>query len=69
MTQPHNIMIHEFITSALPQYFDAEGDQMFGFYYQFTNEQDEPVSDLIGPYRRNGEAEHAALRAFKKHDF
>lgn len=69
MPKAHNILIHEFDPSADPPYLDDDGDQMIGFYYQFTDEDDEPLSDLIGPYPYNGAAEKAALRAFKSNDF
>lgn len=69
MQQPHNIMIHEFHPTSLPVYIDDEGDQMIGFYFQFTDEDDKPVSAMIGPYSHNKHAEKAALRAFNTKDF
>lgn len=69
MQQPHSVMIHEFHASGIPIHLDDEGDQMVGFYFQFTDEDDQPVSDMIGPYKHNKAAEHAALRAFNTRDF
>lgn len=68
MPKPTNILIHEFDGSTKP-YYDDDGDPMIGFYFQFTDEDDEPVSDLIGPYSYDGAAEKAALRAFRSRDF
>lgn len=68
MNQPCSILIHEFEPSAAP-YYDDEGDQMLGFYFQFTDAEDQPVSDMIGPYSYRKMVEKAALRAFKSKDF
>ena len=69
MTQPHNIIIHEFSGTTLPRYTDNEGDEMEGFYFQFTDVDDRPLSDLIGPYRYEAGAKKAAMRAFKAKDY
>lgn len=63
-----NALIHEFVPSEMP-YFDEEGDQMLGYYYQFIDEADEPVGQLIGPYGYEELAERAASRAFRSKDF
>ena len=68
MPKPTNILIHEFDLSG-ETIFDADGDEMLGFYYQFTDENEEPVSGLMGPYRYGPAAEKAAIRAFKARDF
>lgn len=68
MQQPHNIIIHEFDRNGLP-HFDEEGDQRLGFYYQFTDENEQPVSDLIGPYHRRKLVEDEAIRAYNSKDF
>lgn len=68
MPQPHNIMIHQFVPEGTP-YHDDEGDQMLGFYFQFTDTHDQPVSDLIGPYSKGGDAERAAVHALRTRDF
>lgn len=67
MPIPTNILIHEFSTSS--EFFDIDGDQLLGFYYQFTDEYDQPVSGLIGPYRNTQVVEKAALKAFNARDF
>ena len=69
MTQPHNILIHEFDDETRFTHLDADGEQMIGFYFQFTDEDDLPLCNPIGPYRYNKDAEKAALRAFKARDF
>lgn len=68
MPEQLNIMIHEFDLSGMP-YFDIEGDQMIGFYFQITDSDDQPISDMIGPYSYRKEVEKAALRAYNKKDF
>jgi hypothetical protein len=67
--QPFNILIHEFDAQALPIYLDHDGDQMIGFYYQFTDEDDQPLSGLVGPYRYDQDAQKAAMKAYKCKDF
>jgi hypothetical protein len=69
MTKVHNILIHEFDPNADPTYLDDEGDPMIGFYYQFTDEDDQPISELIGPYSYDKAAEKAAMRAYRSNDF
>lgn len=60
-------MIHEYdVTST---HLDDEGDPLLGFYFQFTDSDDQPVSNMIGPYSHNKAAERAALRAFHSRDF
>lgn len=67
MPQP-TILIHEFVVSGDPR-FDDEGDQMLGFYFQFADQDDQPITHLIGPYQRKGTAEKAAVKAFHARDF
>jgi hypothetical protein len=67
--QERNIEIHEFDQAKLPHHFDDEGQQMIGFYYRFVDGNDLPLGALIGPYRYNGAAEKAALKAFRLKDF
>ena len=67
MPKPHNIMIHNFDKSS--EYYDGDGDQLLGFYYQFTDAADQPISDLIGPYGCTVTVERAAKRAFHSRDF
>ncbi len=69
MPKATNILIHEFDPSIDPTCLDDEGDPMIGFYYQFTDEDDLPVSGLIGPYSYDKAAEKAAMRAFRANDF
>jgi hypothetical protein len=66
--QAANALIHEFNKQG-PPIMDDDGDQMLGFYYQFTDAEDHAIAGLIGPYRKRVEAEHAARRAFEAHDF
>ena len=68
MVEACNIMIHEFVPTGPPR-FDDEGDQMLGFYYQFTDEAEEPINQLVGPYGDHREVERAAMRAFSNGDF
>lgn len=63
-----NALIHVFNKDG-PIIFDDEGDQMFGFYYQFTDEADQPIAGLIGPYPIRADAEKAAKRAFARKDY
>lgn len=65
---PASVMIHSFEPSALP-YFDDEGDQLIGSYYQFVDAADVPVGAMVGPYRTHGQAAAAAKLAFARHDF
>lgn len=60
--------IHEFEPSG-PPYFDDEGDQMIGFYYQWLDENNDPISELIGPYHYQDQVELAATKAFARKDF
>lgn len=68
MTQATNALIHEFNTDG-PVTVDDDGDQMLGYYYQFTDIDDVAIAGLIGPYLRRAEAEQAAQRAFEIRDF
>lgn len=68
MPQPHNILIHEFSPTGLA-HFDDEGDQMLGFYFQITDKDDEPISEMIGPYVHKWLVEPAARKAFDNRDF
>ena len=63
-----HVNIHEFDPSGTP-FLDEEGDQMIGSYYQFMNDDDEPISCLIGPYRDKKAAARAAQRAYDRRDF
>lgn len=62
-----SVLIHEF-DAHKPPILDDDGDPMIGFYYQFINAEDKPLSGLIGPYKRKGEAATAAQRAFDTND-
>lgn len=64
MPKAHSILIHEFDAASRPPCYDDEGDQRIGSYYQFIDVDEEPISDLIGPYLYNEAAERAALKAF-----
>jgi hypothetical protein len=68
MPKAQNILIHNFSISSIP-YFDDDGDQMFGYYYQFADENDNALTGLIGPYLHSHEAEQAALQAYQRRDF
>ena len=61
-------LIHEF-DAASPPYFDDEGDQMIGCYYQWVSKDEQPIGGLIGPYSDRAVAEKAAQRAFDRKDF
>lgn len=63
-----NALIHTFTPDA-PPYYDDDGDQMLGSYFQFIDENDEPVSPMIGPYGDHGQAARAAQKAFDRKDF
>lgn len=62
-----NALIHEFDV-AKPPILDDDGDQMVGFYYQFTDDADLPVTGLVGPYKWRRDCEKAAIRAFNTKD-
>lgn len=66
--QVYGAKIHEFEASGMP-YFDDDGDQMIGFYYQWLDVDDNPIGGLIGPYSHQEAVESAATRAFKHKDF
>lgn len=68
MSTATDALIHHF-HPADPPSFDADGELMLGWYYQFIDKDEEPVSDLYGPYLDNIDAEKAAKRAFKRKDF
>lgn len=68
MTQATNALIHEFNKEG-PIITDDDGDQMLGFYYQFTDAEDIAIAGLIGPFNRRAEAEKAAQRAFEVRDY
>ena len=63
-----NALIHEF-DAAKPAILDDDGDQMVGFYYQFTDVNEQPIGGLIGPYKRKPDCVKAAKRAFKTKDY
>jgi len=63
-----NALIHNFETGCTPV-FDEDGEQLLGFFYQFIDEQDLPVTQLIGPYRDKRAVERAAQRAFNRKDY
>lgn len=63
-----SVLIHRFEPSASPLY-DDEGDEMLGSYFQLTDADGQPVSDMIGPYVQNKAAEKAALHALRTKDF
>lgn len=65
---PSSVMIHTFEPSAAP-YFDDEGDQMVGSYFQFVDAADVPIGAMVGPYRTDGQAAAAARLAFDRKDF
>lgn len=64
----HSALIHEFDAHGPPS-FDDEGDERLGFYYQFIDKQELPVTGLIGPYAFKDHAERAAQNAFRRGDF
>lgn len=61
-------LIHHFGNDDPPS-FDGDGDIMLGWYYQFIDKDEAPVSGLYGPYFDDLEASKAAKRAFKRKDF
>lgn len=50
-------------------FFDDEGDQMMDYYYQLLDDEDEPLTDMRGPYRYSQDAERAARQAVRTRDF
>ncbi len=49
---------------------DEVGEELIGHYYQLIEEStDIPISDLVGPYCSNEEAENAAQKAFSEEDY
>ncbi len=63
-----NALIHEF-DAAKPPVFDEDGDQMIGFYYQFIDAEDTPVTGLVGPYGDKPACDKAARKAFATKDY
>lgn len=61
-------MIHTFEPNA-PPYFDGDGEQMIGSFYQFVDAADEPTGAMVGPYRTHKQAAKAAKLAFDRKDF
>jgi hypothetical protein len=47
---------------------DEEGDPKLGFYFQFMNEDDEPISRMVGPYNTLPECEKACCREYEAGD-
>ena len=54
-----------FIDSATgePNY-DEEGEPMIGHYYQIIDENENPISQLMGPYSSDDEAANACVKAW-----
>ena len=48
---------------------DEFGEDLIGHYYQLFEAEDEPLSNLVGPYGSDAEAEEAAEKAFKVGDY
>ena len=48
--------------------FDADGEVLFGFYYEFLNEFNLPTGTMMGPYGTALEAEQACQRALDTND-
>ena len=65
---PGRALIHQFLLGSDP-YYDDEGDLMLDFYFQIIDENDEPVSAMIGPYRDKKAVEKAARNAFRSKDY
>jgi hypothetical protein len=68
MQEAQHILIHHFENFGHP-FLDDEGDRMLGFYYQFIDKNNIPISNMIGPYSIGDEAEKAALKAMREGDF
>lgn len=68
MPKPVHILIHRFQPSQNPT-LDDDGDEMNGFYYQFTDATDIPLGGLVGPYGLAVAAERAAEQALITNDF
>lgn len=68
MPAAHSALIHEFDPQS-PDRYDEDGELLLGFYYQFLNMQEHPVTGLMGPYRYKGDAEAAAQLAFSRNDY
>lgn len=66
--QVSNALVHIFDAQS-PPYYDDEGDQMIGCYYQWVDKDENPIGGLIGPYSDSTTAERAAQRAFDRKDF
>jgi hypothetical protein len=67
MQQPTSVLIHEFTHLSTAR--DEDGDIMIGFYYQFIDDNDQPIASAVGPFTYGKDAERAALHAFKTRDF
>jgi len=59
MTEPY-AAIHHFGANNNSDLRDVDGDPLLGWYYQIMNNEDDPATDLIGPYGSSEECEEAA---------
>lgn len=48
---------------------DEYGELLFGFYWQLLNNQDVPITGLMGPYPCYDTCYAACDRAFQRHDY
>lgn len=49
--------------------YDDDGDAIIGWYYQFHHADNSPMTELMGPYNTNTEAEAAAQKAWLNNDY
>ena len=68
MPAVHTALIHSFDASNVLA-IDDDGDTRLGFYFQFVDVDDLPVTGMFGPYKWRKQAERAARRAFAKRDY
>ena len=61
--------IHEFSIINGLTHLDEDGDPMIGWYYQFLDIYERPITKLMGPYGTNTEAEKACQKAYDRKDF
>ena len=60
-----NAMIYDMRGHA----FDADGEEMIGWYCQLIDDDERPISDLDGPYGSYSEALEACQRTYNQHDY
>lgn len=62
-----NVNIHRY--KGTRAHLDDEGEPKHGYYFEFLNGLDQPISPQTGPYKTRREAKNAAQLALDNNDF